>query len=132
MFSSTIEAVSEAIENIKEKAEEFFEENKKMALIIAGLSFVILVCLILLIISIGSEKDKKNNSLEVEQLILSENLLIPDGPSIPRDYNISRTTKNEWSEEEVNEWFTNPSSKEIESLSKTNDNMIKEIIGAAP
>ena len=64
--------------------------------------------------------------------MLTETLLIPDGPEIHKDYNISRQTQEKWNEEQAEECFEKPSERDINSLEKANDNIIQEITGAAP
>ena len=77
-------------------------------------------------------KKKEPGALPGTVLELTEPLSIPDGPELPKDYTASRNPKDKWSQEEAEEWFTLPSQKEIDSLSKANDNLINEITGAAP
>lgn len=120
-----------AKDTVKDKIFYFYHENKKLALIIAGLILVILICLILLICMAG-KKSKKTDNLPGEELILTENLVIPDGPELPRDYTTSRQTKEKWTDEEAESWFTVPGQKEIDSLATSNENLVNEIIGAAP
>lgn len=125
------EKIKEIFIDLKDKLLDFYEENKKLSLIILSFIIVILICLILLIALIG-KKDKKPDEVPGQELLLTESLVIPNGPELPRDYNTSRETKEKWSEEEAQEWFTIPGDKEIEALSKSNENLINEIIGAAP
>lgn len=125
------EKIKEIFIDLKDKLLDFYEENRKLSLIILSFIIVILICLILLIALIG-KKDKKPDEVPGQELLLTESLVIPNGPELPRDYNTSRETKEKWSEEEAQEWFTIPGDKEIEALSKSNENLINEIIGAAP
>lgn len=113
-----------------EKIREFYEENKMLSYIIAGLVALLLLCIILLIALAGKKKEPVIVPGSV--LELTEPLAIPDGPELPKEYTTSRTPKDKWSEEEAQKWFTVPSQKEIDSLSKANDNLINEITGAAP
>ena len=64
--------------------------------------------------------------------MLTEELLIPEGPELHKDYNISRETKEKWDDEQADTWFEVPTEKDINSLEKANDNIILEITGAAP
>ena len=96
-----------------------------------SLCFIIFLCIVLLIF-IPKEKKESQNSTIQNHLELSEKLLIPNGPELPKDYTFSRKTKEKWTEEEAQVWFTEPSQKDIDSLSKSNDKMINEITGAAP
>ena len=130
-MNAIIEAVTDFISSVTERLSEFYEENKKLSYIILSLLLVILICLILLVSMNGDDK-KKSKELPGSRLELTESLIIPNGPELPRDYNITRKTKEKWSEEEAEKWFTVPDEKEINALSVSNENMINEIIGAAP
>ncbi|MCR4580175.1 MAG: hypothetical protein K5681_07505 [Treponema sp.] len=130
-LSGFFENIKEKISDLKDWLFDWIEENKKLALIIASLIFVILICLILLIVLASSGK-KKEVKVPDQELIINEQLLIPNGPELPRDYTLSRQTKESWTDQEIEPWFTTPSEKEINSLSQSNDNMINEIIKAAP
>ena len=130
IFENTKETVSNFAEPLVEKVREFYEENKMISLIIAGLVSLLLLCIILLICIAGKKKEPK--VIPGTVLELTEPLAIPDVPEIPKDYTASRTPKEKWSEEDAEEWFTVPGQKEIDSLSKANDNLINEITGAAP
>ena len=123
--------------NLKEKIISLFKlikdycsENKRNAILFASLGASILL-LIILLICLPKGK-KKNKDITPKEIVLTENLLVPDGPEIHRDYNISRQTKDKWDDEQTEEWFTIPTQKDIESLEKANDNIINEITGAAP
>lgn len=137
-MNDKIEKLLEKIKTIfslfKNKILEFYNENKRLFFIFSGLIFVILICICLIIfIPKGNQKEKKQQILySQEKLQLSEKLLIPDGPELPKNYTFSRQTKEKWNEDEAQPWFTIPSQKDIDSLSKSNNNMIDEIIGAAP
>lgn len=130
-MNNILESIKDFISSLSNKVTSFYEENRKISFIILGLILVILFCLILLVAT--SEKDKKKQKdLPGSNLQLTESLIIPNGPELPRDYNISRKTKDKWTEEEAEPWFTVPTEKEINSLSNSNENMVNEIIGAAP
>ena len=130
LFENTKESVSTFMEPLVEKVKEFYEENKMLSYIIAGLVALLILCIILLCVLAGKKKEPA--AVPGTILELTENLVIPDGPELPKDYTPSRTTKERWTDEEAQEWFTVPSQKEIDSLSKANDNLINEITGAAP
>ena len=123
-------------ENIKEKIvslyqliKDYCSENKRNAILIGSLLIVILLLIILLICI---PKNKKVKTVEEKPIVLTESLLIPDGPEINRDYNISRQTQEKWNEEQAEEWFEKPTEYDIEELEKANDNIILNITGAAP
>ena len=129
-FQGLLDNIKEKASSIFEKIREFYEENKMLSYIIAGLTALLLICIILIIVLTGKKKEPEFVPGSV--LELTEPLAIPDGPELPKDYTASRTTKDKWSEEETEQWFTIPTQKEIDSLSKANDNLINEITGAAP
>lgn len=131
MFTDLLDKIKDFFSDLKDRVLDFYEENKKLSYIIAGLIVLILICLILLI-AIAGKKDKKSDEVPGSSLVLTEPLIIPNGPELPRDYNTSRTTKEKWTDEEAQPWFTIPGEKEIDALSKSNDNLINEVIGAAP
>lgn len=131
-FADFFDGIKEKFSETTETLLDWFEENKKVAIIISSLVIVILLCLVLLAASVSSAKKKKNAPRPRQELILSEPLLIPDGPELPRDYTLTRRTKEKWTDEEADPWFTVPSEKEIDSLSRSNESMVNEIIKAAP
>ena len=130
-FEDIKEKITDLTQPLIEKATDFYEENKKLSLLILGLSALILILLILLIAVSGSKK-KEEPQIPGTVLELTETPLIPDGPELPKDYTPSRITKDKWTDEQAQQWFTVPSQNEIDSLSKSNDIMINEILGAAP
>ena len=122
-----LEKIKDIFIGLKDKLLEFYEENKKLSIIILSSIIVILVCLILLI-ALVSKKDKEPKKVPGQELVLTEKLVVPNGPELPRDYNTSRQTKDK----QAVLLSLGYEDKEIEALSKSNDNLINEIIGAAP
>ena len=131
ILQNVIEKIKTVFSSVKNKILELYFDNKKVFFLLISLFFVIFLCIILLIF-IPKENKQSNNSHIENHLELSEKPLIPNGPELPKDYTFSRKTKEKWTEEEAQIWFTEPSQKDIDSLSKSNDKMINEIIGAAP
>lgn len=131
IVQNAIEKVKTVFSSVKNKIMELYFDNKKVFFLLLSLCFIIFLCIVLLIF-IPKEKKESQNSTIQNHLELSEKLLIPNGPELPKDYTFSRKTKEKWTEEEAQVWFTEPSQKDIDSLSKSNDKMINEITGAAP
>ena len=131
IVQNAIEKVKTVFSSVKNKIIELYFNNKKVFFLLVSLCFIIFLCIVLLIF-IPKEKKESQNSTIQNHLELSEKLLIPNGPELPKDYTFSRKTKEKWTEEEAQVWFTEPSQKDIDSLSKSNDKMINEITGAAP
>ena len=134
IFESVKEKITEVTESIGEKARDLMETNKTLFFAILGMIFAILICLILLIFIIagGSGKKDKNKGIPETTVMGTETPVIPDGPKLPKDYNISRPAKDRWTKKESEEWFTVPSEKEVESLSFSNDKVVNDILEAAP
>lgn len=130
-MNNLVEKIKDLIDSLTEKIVSFYEENKKISYIILALTLVILICLILLV-TVGNKDKKIKEPVPGSNLELTETLIIPNGPELPRDYNSSRITKEKWTDEEASLWFTVPTQREIDSLAAANENMINEIIGAAP
>lgn len=131
IVQNAIEKVKTVFSSVKNKIIELYFDNKKVFFLLLSLCFIIFLCIVLLIF-IPKEKKESQNSTIQNHLELSEKLLIPNGPELPKDYTFSRKPKEKWTEEEAQVWFTEPSQKDIDSLSKSNDKMINEITGAAP
>ena len=131
IVQNAIEKVKTVFSSVKNKIIELYFDNKKVFFLLLSLCFIIFLCIVLLIF-IPKEKKESQNSYIENNLELSEKALIQNGPELPKDYTFSRKTKEKWTEEEAQVWFTEPSQKDIDSLSKSNDKMINEITGAAP
>lgn len=131
-FSEIIQKIKDFFSSLKSKIIDFYNENRKLSLIISALILLILICIILLICIAPKSKKDKSKEESKQPFVLTETLQIPNGPQMPDDYNISRKTESSWSEEEAEPWFTIPSEKEINALSQTNNTMINELLGAAP
>ena len=128
-FKGFFENLKEKIVSLYELIKDYCSENKRNAILFASL-IVLVLLLIILIICIP--KNKKTEAVQEKPIVLTETLLIPDGPEIHKDYNISRQTQEKWSEEQADTWFEKPTERDIESLEKANDNIILDITGAAP
>ena len=128
-FKSFFENIKEKIVSLFELIKDYCSENKRNAILFGTLGASIILLIILLCCI---PKNKKTKVEQEKPVVLTETLLIPDGPEINRDYNISRQTQDKWTDEQADVWFEKPTEKDIESLEKANDNIIRDITGAAP
>lgn len=128
-FKSFFENLKEKIISLYELIKDYCSENKRNAILIGSLGVLVLLLIILLLCI---PKNKKQPASTEKPIVLTETLLIPDGPEIQRDYNISRKTQEKWDDEQAETWFEKPTQRDIESLEKANDNIILNITGAAP
>ena len=95
-FKGIWENIKEKLSPLIEKIREFYEENKMLSYIIAGLVALLLLCIILLIALAGKKKEPE--VIPGTVLELTEPLAVPDGPELPKDYTASRTPKEKWSQ----------------------------------
>lgn len=131
-FSNIIENITSSLKDLGEKIVDFVKDNKLLSMVIGAL--VLLLLILLLVLGSTSKKKKKEKAqvVELPKVVHTETLIIPNGPEMDNEYNLSRKTEDKWNETDADVWFTVPSDKEINSLSTSNENMIKGIIEAAP
>lgn len=117
-------------DDIKEAVSDFIDE--KPLLFRIALLIVIFFLIALIIIFIQSSPKKQNIPYKKDEIMLTSEPVMTDGPNIEKDYYSSRTTENVWSETQLKEWFTSPDGKLSSGLEKANDKIVSDIIGAAP
>lgn len=116
---------------IVENAQDFLSEQKKAVLISAIL--VLFFCAALIVLTIAPASNKSEiEPYRPEPFIADQELLLPQGPSVPQSYSVGRQRTDGWDESEVERWLVRPDAAAIEKLSSANDTMISEITGAAP
>lgn len=116
---------------IREKIQDFFSQRQK-ALLISSILTLFFCAALIAIVLIPQKKEVPSASFRSEPFEADQELLLPQGVSIPQDYAVSRETKEKWSEEEIKDWLSSPDQEALEKLSKANDQMIKSITEAAP
>lgn len=121
-----------------DKAVEFCREkwDDQRLLCIAVLALVLLVILLLLLIpSVSSgtgRTSKTKDSGQYEQVEIEPLLSIPGEPYIEDDYVYSRKNVTRWSEETVEEWFSEPDDEMLGDLKKANDTLIDDMMEVVP
>lgn len=118
--------------DILDNVRDFYSEKKVLAIIITTL--IMLFFLALIAFMIQSSKPQKTEtpaSIEIP-LQADQKILYPDGPSIPDGYALTREPKEKWTEEDAEEYFTMPDSKQLDKLESDNDKLVNEILGATP
>lgn len=121
------------VQEYLDQLRDLIDENRKIALAIAGgLIAVLILILTLMIVSDQKSKALKKTAIDPKKLVIDQPLLIPDGPAVPNGYITSRTPAKSWTEKDIEQWFTEPDKEEVEKLGDANDRIINEIIGAAP
>lgn len=116
-----------------EKFRCLIEENKKQTIFVCSILIFMTLCgFFVLLLSTSQQEKKETKVINQKNLVIDQELLIPNELTINNKYTHVRQKKEKWSEEEANEWFTVPDETEIEKLSQSNDKIVKDIIGAAP
>jgi len=128
-FKETFKNLKEKLFSLIGKIKDDCRENPRKAIIIL-LSLVIILLIIILICVIAKSPEKKEE--KGPEIVFTEELMVPDELTKEYDYDISRTTEPQWSEENSEVWFTIPTPDQIEQLGNENENMISDVIGAAP
>ncbi|MCR5613618.1 hypothetical protein [Treponema sp.] len=120
---------SEIFENIK----DFYRENKISAIITTVLVVLFFLAMTAFIVQ-SCNPEKQHKALESTELPLEpdQKVLLPEGPSVPDGYALTREPHDKWTEEEAEEYFTLPDSNALKNLEEANDNLVEEILGAAP
>ena len=117
--------------NIVSDMQDYFTENRRRVIAVcAVLVFMAVSALVILTRSMPlSVKVKKKPQ---RTLVLDQTLVPLKGPEAPDGYITTRKTQEKWSQQEIDEWFTEPDSTEVDKLAAANDRIIEEILGAAP
>lgn len=116
-----------------EKFRYLIEENRKQTILVCSVLIFMTLCgFFILLLSTSQQEKKETKVTNQKNLVIDQELLLPNELTINNKYTHVRQKKEKWSEEEANEWFTVPDETEIEKLSQANDKIVKDIIGAAP
>lgn len=118
---------SEIVESVK----DFYREKTLPAILISIVVLLFFLALIIFVVQ-GCNSSKKQPTIEEAPLVLDNDLMLPDGPSIPDGYALTREPKEKWTKEESQEYFTMPDKEELLNLEYTNDKLIEDILGATP
>ena len=121
-------------DNIKEKIQDFIDENKRLAMILLVSVLLILILLVLLIVGSSSAKSKKAPLKAVTSgtEVFEDPFIPPQDAGLSNDYYFSRNTEKKWTDEEAESYFTVPTPSVIDELRKDNDSLVEDILGAAP
>ena len=118
---------SEIGDNIR----DFFSQRQK-ALLISCVLIIFFCAALIAIILIPQKKEVPSASFRSPPLEADQELLLPQGVSIPQEYAVSRQTNEKWTDSQVHEWLTLPDEEAVKKLSASNDSLIKSITEAAP
>lgn len=119
---------SVAIDNIK----DLYREKKVLFIVISILIVLFFLGLIAFLVqSLTPAEEVVPVALE-RPLEPDQRVLLPEGPSIPDGYAVTREPQEKWSMEEGKEFFTLPDATELKALESANNKLVDDILGAAP
>ena len=118
---------SELGQNIK----DIFSQRQK-ALLLSSILILFFCAALIAIILIPQNKTPPSVTFRSDPLEADQELLLPQGVSIPQDYAVSRETKEKWEAGQVQEWLSAPDQDAVKKLSAANDALIRSITEAAP
>lgn len=110
---------------------EFFSQRQK-ALLLSCVLIIFFCAALIGIILIPQKKEVPSAAFRSEPLEADQELLLPQGVSIPQEYAVSRQTNEKWTEGQIHEWLSVPDEEAVKKLSASNDSLIKSITEAAP
>lgn len=102
----------------------------------AKISILILLAFFLIaviIITVGESNpfNKKKFSFD-ENFILHQPLVAPEPPSTPDEYYLVRPKDYTWTEQDIDRWFSPPDEQLLDALRTANDELISDLLEAAP
>lgn len=118
------------LEDIKYEISDFAHEKPLILTVICIVVLLFIAGIIILFIQTSPEKKPLLQS--PEPFTADSPVLIPDAPDIEKEYYPTRNIQNQWSEDEVQKWFTFPEDETMNELEKANDKITQDIIEAAP
>ncbi len=98
-------------------------ENKNIGAY--ALCFFITIILVVSCSSKATESKVVNYEIEVP-------IVLPDEPGYTDDYVFSNLPQERWEKEDVEHWFVIPEGENLDRLNAANDQLIKDILEAAP
>ncbi|WP_407397319.1 hypothetical protein [Treponema sp.] len=124
----------QALDNIKERVQNFLQENTKLTVAVSAIlvSFAVLAFIVGAISEPKKKKPEKNFFPDSIPYSAVEEFFEPQKENLTEDYYFTREQKSQWSDEEFDRWFTVPDNSTVEELGKANEKVADEILGAAP
>ena len=107
--------------------------NKKKFIAVSLLILLIFFLLAILVFFLGSFFSKNKEEVMFDDtIILHQELIPPKVPSIPDDYYLVRPKDYQWTEDDIDRWFTTPDGEMLDTLDSANRQMIDKLLEAAP
>ncbi len=125
--------MNQVIENIRERLEDFFHENTRLAAVLAA--FLFSFALIAFFMGIFQLPQKPRKTAEEPKAIpytAVKEFYPPEQQPLTEEYYFMRKQTSKWPDEEFNRWFTVPDKAKVEELGKANDKLTQDVLGVAP
>lgn len=117
---------------IFEKIKKVYQEKKAVFILVTIFVILFFLGLIAFLVQSLNSKKTKTPTIQEAPLVPDQPLLLPEAPSIPDGYALTREPQEKWSKDEGKEYFTVPDKNELDALESTNNKLVDEILGAAP
>lgn len=118
---------SELADNIR----DFFSQRQK-ALLVSCILIIFFCAALIALMLIPQKKTPAISEYHSEPLEPDQELLLPQGSSVPSGYAVSRSKKDKWNSDEIMQWWTEPDAGNLERIERANDRIIDAITEAAP
>ena len=84
-------------------------------------------------ITVGESNLFKKKKLSFdENFTLHQPLVAPEPPSTPDEYYLVRPKDYTWTEQDIDRWFSPPDEQLLDALRAANDELISDLLEAAP
>ena len=101
----------------------------KISILLLLVFFLIAV----IIITVGESNLFKKKKLSFdENFTLHQSLVAPEPPSTPDEYYLVRPKDYTWTEQDIDRWFSPPDEQLLDALRAANDELISDLLEAAP
>jgi hypothetical protein len=118
---------------IPERIKKIVTQKKSTAvLVISILLFLSAAASVMFVFRLIGNSRSSVPAVPVQKLVTVHPLILPPGPSLPEGYTTSRESRTKWTDEDADAWFSTPDRNTVDSLGKSNDALISDILGAAP
>ncbi|MBQ0039325.1 MAG: hypothetical protein KBS64_02720 [Treponema sp.] len=125
----------EALDNLRERVENFLHENTKLTVAVCGILLVFVVLAFILGAVTNNGNPKKEEPVIFPDTIpysAVEEFFEPKKENLTEEYYFTRPQTSQWDDEEFDRWFTVPDKSTVNELGKANEKVADEILGAAP
>ncbi|MBO4387480.1 MAG: hypothetical protein J5817_10775 [Treponema sp.] len=119
------------LDKIRDAYDNLAAKTSRLAVTILGIILLLFVCA-LIALGVHSCNQNRIGDVKREDFKTEDEFIPPSNIKLTEDYYFSREQKECWSQEEIEKWFSNPNTVNMNELKQANDALVDEIIGAAP